>query len=191
VNIYSLTPDMAKSLNIANAQGVLVSQVTEGSAAANAGIRAGDVITSINGQNIKSNGELRNAIGLSRVGDKLDVALIRDRKPLHLTAVITELPAPAASAARGAPAAVATGVVHPGLAGATLADAADGGVEIRAVEPRSSAAQMFRKGDLIEGVNGQAIASLKDLRAVARRGGALELKVRRGNATVVVPLPAP
>ena len=103
VNIYSLTPDMAKSLNIANTQGVLVSQVTEGSAAANAGIKPGDVITSINGQNIKSNSELRNAIGLSRVGDKLDVALIRDRKPMHLTATITELPAPTASAALGSP----------------------------------------------------------------------------------------
>jgi Do/DeqQ family serine protease len=191
VNIYSLTPDMAKSLNIANTQGVLVSQVTEGSAAANAGIKPGDVITSINGQNIKSNSELRNAIGLSRVGDKLDVALIRDRKPMHLAAVITELPAPS-STARGNPAAVDSGVVHPGLAGATLADAAEGGgVEIRAVEPRSAAAQMFRKGDLIEGANRQTIANLKELRAVARRGGALELKIRRGNQIVLVPLRTP
>ena len=192
VNIYSLTPDMAKSLNIAGQQGVLVSQITEGSAAANAGIKPGDVITSINGQTIKSNGELRNAIGLSRVGDKLDVALIRDRKPIHVTATITELPT-AASGARGGGAAPADpGVVHPGLAGATLADAADGGgVEIRAVEPRSAAAQMFRKGDLIEGANRQGIANLKELRTVARRGGALELKVRRGNTMVLVPLRAP
>ena len=98
VNIYSLTPDMAKSLNITNTQGVLVSQVTEGSAAEKAGIKPGDVITSINNQTIKSNSELRNAIGLSRVGDKLDVALIRDRKPMHVTAMITEIPTTAATA---------------------------------------------------------------------------------------------
>src|SRR6187397_269708 len=141
INVFSLTPDMAKSLNLPNTQGVLVSQVNDGSAAEKAGIRPGDVITSINGQGIKSNSELRNAIGLSRVGEKLDVALIRDRKPIHVTAVITELPSPTANARGGQAASNDTGAVHPGLVGATLADAADGGVEIRAVEPRSAAAQ--------------------------------------------------
>jgi serine protease DegQ len=174
-------------------QGVLVSQVTEGSAADKAGVKAGDVITSINGQSIKSNSELRNAIGLSRVGDKLDVALIRDRKPLHVTAVITELPvSPAVANPRGSSGATPdSNAVHPGLEGATLADAADGGVEVRAVEPRSVAAGLFRKGDRIEGANRQTIANLKELREVAKRGGALVLKIRRGNAMVLVPLRAP
>jgi serine protease Do/serine protease DegQ len=192
VNIYSLTPDMAKSLNIDTTQGVLVSQVTEGSAAEKAGIKPGDVITTINNQTIKSNSELRNAIGLSRVGDELDVVLIRDRKPMHVTAIITELPAAATGGKRGSSgAAPDVGAVHPGLEGATLADADDGGVEVRAVEPRSTAAQAFRKGDRIEGANRQTIINLKELREVAKRGGALVLKVRRGNTMVLVPLRAP
>jgi Do/DeqQ family serine protease len=192
VNIYSLTPDMAKSLNITNTQGVLVSQVTEGSAAEKAGIKPGDVITSINGQTIKSNSELRNAIGLSRVGDKLDVALIRDRKPLHVSAIITELPVTTAGTKRsGTGAAPDVGPVHPGLEGATLADAADGGVEVRAIDPRSAAAQLFRKGDRIEGANRQTIANLKELREVAKRGGALVLRIRRGKEMVLVPLRTP
>jgi serine protease Do/serine protease DegQ len=194
VNIYSLTPDMAKSLNIPNTQGVLVSQVTEGSAAEKAGIKTGDVITSINGQTIKSNSELRNAIGLARVGDKLDVTLIRDRKATSVTAVITEPPAATITGgARGTPGATPdVGVIHPGLEGATLADAAaNGGVEVRAVEPRSAAAAGLRKGDRIEGVNRQTIGNLKELREVARRGGALVLTIRRGNAVVLVPLRAP
>jgi len=106
--------------------------------------------------------------------------------------VITEPPAASNGAAprdRVAPPGDA-GPIHPGLEGATLADA-DGGVEVRAVEPRSAAASGLRKGDRIEGANRQTISSLKELRDVARRGGALVLKIRRGNAVVLVPLRAP
>jgi serine protease Do/serine protease DegQ len=189
VSIYSLTPDTAKSLDIPNTQGVLVSQVSEGSAAEKAGIKPGDVITSINGQTIKSNSELRNAIGLSRVGDRLEVALIRDRKPMKVTAVIAEPPAAAITTSpRGNAGSNDNGLIHPGLEGATLADAPGGGVEVRAVEPRSLAAGSLRKGDRIEGVNRQAVANLKELRDVARRGGTLVLRIRRGNAVVLAPL---
>jgi Do/DeqQ family serine protease len=192
VNIYSLTPDMAKSLNIPNTQGVLVSQVNEGSAADKAGIKAGDVITSINGQTIKSNSELRNAVGLSRVGEKLDVALIRDRKPVHVNAVITELPATTATSSSKSGKSVDTASIHPGLAGATLADAPNGGVTVRAVEARSAADQArLRSGDRIEGANSRNIANLEELREAAKRGGTLVLTVRRGNAIVLLPLRVP
>jgi len=193
VNIYSLTPDMAKSLGLTNVQGVLVSQVTEGSAAEKAGIKTGDVITNINGATIKSNSELRNAIGLARVGDKLEVALLRDRKPMNVTAIITEPPAATSTTGKSSSGATPdSGVIHPGLEGATMADVPNnGGVEVRAVEPRSAAAAWLRKGDRIEGANRATIGNLKELREVARRGGALVLKIRRGNAVVLVPLRAP
>jgi serine protease Do/serine protease DegQ len=193
VNIYSLTPDMAKSLNIPNTQGVLVSQVNEGSAADKAGIKPGDVITSINGQVIKSNSELRNAIGLSRVGEKLDVALIRDRKPMHVTAVITELPATTGSTPGKTGSGVDTSTIHPGLAGAALADAPNGsGVTVRSIEPRSAAdLARLRAGDRIEGANSKPVTNLADLRETARRGGTLVLTVRRGNAVVLLPLRVP
>jgi serine protease Do/serine protease DegQ len=196
VNIYSLTPDMAKSLNIPNTQGVLVSQVSEGSAAEKAGIKPGDVITSINGQVIKSNSELRNAIGLSRVGEKLDVALIRDRKPIHVTAVITELPTTTGSTpgkSGGASGSTDTATIHPGLAGAALADAPNAaGVTVRSIEPRSAAdLARLRAGDRIEGANSKPVAGLADLREAAKRGGTLVLTVRRGNAVVLLPLRVP
>ncbi len=194
VNIYSLTPDMAKSLGLTNVQGVLVSQVSEGSAAEKAGIKTGDVITNINGMTIRSHSELRNAIGLARVGDKLDVMLLRDRKPMNVTAIITEPPAVTNNAGAATPGNTTpdTGVIHPGLQGATLADLPNnGGVEVRAVEPRSAAAAWVRKGDRIEGANRATIGNLKELREVAKRGGALVLMIRRGNAVVLVPLRAP
>jgi Do/DeqQ family serine protease len=193
INVFSLTPDMAKSLNLPNTQGVLVSQVNDGSAAEKAGIKPGDVITSINGQNTKSNTELRNAIGLTRIGEKLDVALIRDRKPLHVTAVIADPPAAsAASAPKPSTAGADSASIHPGLAGATLADAPEGGVQVRAVEPRSAAEQArLRPGDRIEAVNSKNVTNLAQLRDVAKKGGTLVLTIRRGNSVVLVPLRVP
>src|SRR5450755_4282344 len=68
VHIVTLTPDIADSLGSKDAQGALVQEVVEGSAADKAGVRAGDVITSVNSQAVKSAAELRNRIGLMRVG---------------------------------------------------------------------------------------------------------------------------
>jgi S1-C subfamily serine protease len=93
-----VTAGIAHSLGLSSVSGALVSQVIEGSAAEAAGIRTGDVITTVNGQPVKSNSELRNAIGLLRVGDKVEVGLVRDGKPLRVTAVIASPPAPPAVA---------------------------------------------------------------------------------------------
>ncbi len=91
VNIQTLTPDIAQSMDLDdNVQGALVSQVVEGSAAEKAGIKAGDIITAINGRPVKDAGALRNSIGLLAIGEKVDVAVLRDGKPRRVTAVVSE-----------------------------------------------------------------------------------------------------
>ena len=196
INIYSLTPDLAKSLGLESTQGVLVSQVAEDSAADKAGIRAGDVVTAINDKPVRSSTDLRNAIGLLRVGERIDVAIIRDGRPRRVTALIPDpTPQQTTSDAGGANAAptAGAGAIHPQLRGAVLADAAEGGVLVRSIEPRSPAAlaQALRAGDRIEAVNRQRVPNLARLQALARGGGPLVLTVRRGNAIVLVPLRAP
>src|SRR5580693_5527237 len=59
INIYTLTPDIARSLGLTKVRGALVSEVVGGSAAEKAGMHTGDVITAVNGQSVKSNAELR------------------------------------------------------------------------------------------------------------------------------------
>jgi serine protease Do/serine protease DegQ len=181
VSMYTVTPDIAHSLGLPSAVGALVSQVVEGSPADHAGIRTGDVITSVNGQPVKSNSELRNTIGLLRVGDKVDIGLLRDGKPLRVSAVIadttTELSA-------------GLGSIHKSFEGAVLGDAPDaGGALVRSVEPGSAAAQAgLRAEDVIVGANRGRVSSVHELRERAKGAAVLVLEVRRGATVLLVPL---
>jgi Do/DeqQ family serine protease len=183
VSMYTVTPDIAQSLGLANAQGALVSQVVDGSPAEKAGIHTGDVITSVNGQPVKSNGELRNAIGLMRVGDKVEIGLLREGKPLHVTAVIADTSTPQASAATPEG-------IHKAFEGATLVDAPDaGGALVKGVEPGSAAAQVgLRNNDVIIGANRGKVSTVQQLKDRAKTSAVLVLEVRRNNAIVLIPL---
>jgi Do/DeqQ family serine protease len=183
VSMYTVTPDIAQSLGLPNAQGALVSQVVDGSAAEKAGIRTGDVITSVNGQPVKSNGELRNAIGLLRVGDKVEIGLLREGKPLHVTATIADTSTPTAGTA-------APEGIFKAFEGATLVDAPDsGGALVKAVEPASAAAQVgLRNNDVIIGANRSKVTSVQQLKDRAKNAAVLVLEVRRNKAIVLIPL---
>ena len=181
VSMYTVTPDIAQSLGLPSAQGALVSQVIDGSPAQKAGIHTGDVIISVNGQPVKSNGELRNAIGLLRVGDKVEIGLLRESKPLHLTAIIADTTAPQAGPAES---------IHKAFEGATLGDAPDdGGAVVKSVEAGSAAAQSgLRANDVIVGANRGKVTSLQQLRDRAKGASVLVLEVRRGNTVILIPL---
>src|SRR5690348_6995561 len=174
VSMYTVTPDIAHSLGLANAMGALVSQVVEGSPAEKAGIHTGDVITSVNGTPVKSNSELRNSIGLMRVGDKVEIGLLREGKPLHLTAVISDTTTPQAGTA-------APEGIYKAFEGATLVDAPDGGgALVKGVEPGSAAAQVgLRNNDVIIGANRSKVSSVQQLKERAKNASVLVLEVRR------------
>jgi len=178
VNIYTVTPDDAQALGASDIHGAVVSQVFDGSAAEGAGIKTGDIITSINGQPVRTAAELRNTIGLLRAGDRVDVAFLREGKPRKVTATITE-----ASESESAD----TGQINRGLVGAELADG-DAGVVVKTVEATSLAAQAgLRANDVIVAVNRTPVASLKELREQAKGARTLWLDVRRaGRALLIV-----
>ncbi len=182
VSVLSLTPDYRKSLGLADdVQGALVSQVAEGSAAARAGIQAGDVITTLRGQAVKGAAELRNAIGMLKVGDSVDISLLRDGKPRRVTAVLREV----------AQLADATSI-HPALTGADLVEAPEGsggGVIVRGVRPGSPAEQAgFRADDRIVAVNRSRITSLAQLREVTKDQASMLIQLQRGNQALILPL---
>lgn len=195
VTIAPVTPDIAQALGIASNGGALITQVAKESAAARAGLQAGDVVTALNGRKVKSAAELRNAIGLLRVGDKVQVALLREGKSRTVTAEIADPAAATTAAASSEPGSLPEGAQHRGLEGAQLEDAPDngGGVLVRNVAPNSRAANAgLRQDDVIVAANGVRIPNTAALsaawRAAAARGGnTLVLQVRRsGDITILV-----
>jgi serine protease Do/serine protease DegQ len=180
VNIQTLTPDIAKSMDLDNVQGALISQVVEGSAAEKAGIKAGDVVTAVNGKPVKDAAALRNAIGMLSIGERVDVALLRDGKPRRVTAVIGDRDTVAESAASS---------LHSGLEGADLADAQGGGVLLRAVADGSPAAQRgLRANDVILAVGRTRVANLAEFRRATEGQPAFVVQIRRGSAMLVIPI---
>jgi serine protease Do/serine protease DegQ len=180
VNIQTLAPEIAQSMGLPeNTQGALVSQVVDGSAAERAGVKAGDVITAVNGRPVKDAGGLRNAIGLINVGEKVDLSLLRDGKPRRVTAVVSERDQAAEAKATGA---------HPGLAGADIVDG-QGGVLIRSVAEGSPAAQRgLRTNDVILQVGRTRVATVDEFRRATADQPAFVLTLRRGSAVLVIPI---
>jgi Do/DeqQ family serine protease len=179
VNVVTLTPEYADNLGVKDAQGALVSQVLQGSAADGAGIKAGDVITSVNGQSVKSGAELRNRIGLLRIGESVDIGYLHDGKPVHASATVQARSDVEESAQD----------LHRALEGAELNDAQGGGVNVRSIAPGSPASQLgLLPNDLIVQVNRSHVQTLKDLRAAMKDVSSALLSVRRGGALILIPL---
>jgi serine protease Do/serine protease DegQ len=180
VSIQTLVPEIAQSMGLPEStQGALVSQVVDGSAAERAGVKAGDVITAVNGRPVKDAGGLRNAIGLLSVGEKVDLSLLRDGKPRRVTATVSERDEAAEAKATGA---------HPGLAGADIVDG-QGGVLIRSVAEGSPAAQRgLRTNDVILQVGRTRVATVEEFRRATADQPAFVLTLRRGSAVLVIPI---
>ena len=191
VTIAPVTPDVAEALALKNTGGALITQIAKDSAAARAGLRAGDIVTALNGRNIKSAAEFRNAIGLLRVGEKVEITLLRDGQNRKVTAEVADPSTQTAgdpADARNVP----EGSQHPALEGAQLEDGSQGGVLVRGIAPGSPAANAgLRANDVIVAANGVRLSSRADLsatwRASANRGGStVVLQIRRGGETAIV-----
>jgi S1-C subfamily serine protease len=178
VNIYNVTPDIAKEFGLTESSGALVAGVAQGSAADRAGVKTGDIITSINSVTMKDAAELRNTIGMLRVGDKVEIGLLRDGKPRKVTALIAE---------RGDLETANAVDINKGLDGAELSDASDGGILVKTVQEGSPAAQNgLRANDLIVGVGRTPVTNSKAFKEAAKNANVLVLNVRRGNTVQLI-----
>jgi serine protease Do len=91
VSIQPVTPDLAKSFRLADANGALVSSVITGSPAMKAGIKPGDVIVDYNGARVATSQGLPRVVADTPVGREVPVTVIRDGKRLTLTVKVSQL----------------------------------------------------------------------------------------------------
>jgi serine protease Do len=89
-DLQTLTPDLAGGLGLSDSAGVVVADVEEGSPAARAGLRIGDVIASINGMPVDNVALFTLSLYLRTQGDKVNLKVLRGSKELNLDVPVLE-----------------------------------------------------------------------------------------------------
>jgi len=184
VYIQDLTPQLAKAFDMNNLRGVVVSQIMPQSPAAEVGLKAGDVITSVNGRDVENSSDLKNIIGLLRVGRKVDLVIVRNGREKRLSVVVTEQEQATIDGAK----------LSKRLTGAILGVVSEDGnwservegIEVVSVEPDSLAWQTgLREKDIILSVNRVLVRDFRELKqALKRSRRGLLINVRRGDGAL-------
>ena len=171
-----LNSELAKAMKVDAQRGAFVSQVLPQSSAAKAGVKAGDVIVSLNKKPISSFAALRAEVGSLPVGTKMELGLLRDGKPVTVNIELQQSTQDK----------VASATIYTGIEGADLSNIeANGqkGVRVDAVKPGSAAARIgLKKDDVILGVNQQPVTNLGELRKILDgKPSVLALNIQRGD----------
>jgi Do/DeqQ family serine protease len=165
VTIQLITPDMAQAMNLASTKGALVASVEDGSPAAKAGLKQGDVITQFNGKDVADNNQLRNRVANTLPGTKVPVTVLRDGRTETMDVTLGELETSKSNARRNSSGERS----GEGRFGMTL-QSGDDGVTIADVDPNGVAAESgLRQGDVITKVNGKRVTSAAEVKSALDR----------------------
>jgi serine protease Do len=209
VQIESLSDEEAKALGLPNSNGALVTDVVEGSPAAKAGIKRGDVVLKLNGVAVRDNRELSRRIAALQVGQTAKFTLWRDNKQIEISVVIAKRERVAEAEIDTTPKLTSLGLGLQAISAAVRTEfsfnkEADG-VVIMDLDPTSdAAARGLRVGDRIVGVGSDKITSLTDVnlaieqaKSLKRESVLLFVEMQSGGRARVpvkltgLPIPAP
>jgi serine protease Do len=182
----AVTAEIARSLGLARPEGVLIAQVHPRSPAAQAGIRRGDVVVSVDGFEVADSNALRYRVATRRPGDMVSVRYWRDgavqtaslRVALPPDDSRNETTIGGANPMQGARVANIT----PALADEMQMDLMASGVVVLAIADASAADRFgFEQGDVIRQVNGARIQTVAELRRALDSAGAWQIALQRGD----------
>jgi Do/DeqQ family serine protease len=188
VNIATITPEIAESYALDATSGALITLVADDSAAENAGLLIGDVIVTVDAEPIEGAESLRNAIGLLRPGDSVEVGFIREGAEQTITAILGEANPPADEQQQ-------LSSVDPVFEGAEIvtSDERGGnsngvvGLLVTQVQSGSPAAlRGLRSNDIITHINRQRTRSVSEAIDIIESARSVILQVQRGNRSALV-----
>ncbi|HTM60968.1 MAG TPA: DegQ family serine endoprotease [Burkholderiales bacterium] len=191
VGIQDVNASLAQSFGLEKPQGALVSQVEPGGPADKAGLKPGDVILAYNGRALSGSNELPALVANTKPGTKANVDVWRNGKKETIALTVGELKADKTAQNEDT-----QGGEHGrlGLAVRPLTpderkqlNGTAGLLVQQATGPAARAG--IRQGDVITAVNGTPVKSVDDLkRATEKSKGSVALLVKRGEASIFVPL---
>jgi len=191
VYIQDVTPEIAKQFHLNETRGALIGDVSAETPGARAGLKRGDVILALNGQEISGANELRLQISQTPPGTPVKLKVWRDGKTQDTNLTLGELPEKAEKASMGEEGGGALeGVdvenVTPEIAQQLGLKANAHGVVVTSVDPSSAAGSVgLRQGDVIQEVNHKPVTNVEEFRRAmtgAEKQSAL-LLVNRGGVT--------
>ncbi|KQY90666.1 Do family serine endopeptidase [Pelomonas sp. Root1444] len=188
VTLQDLSAPLAASFGLNAPDGALVSSVQPGSAAAKAGLKAGDVITSVDGEPVRVAGDVSSRVGLARPGDKLKLELWRDKNRVTETVSLgrAERDRQEASAApEGGSLGLALRPLErqelrgSGLDHGLLIERVTGPAQLAGVQP----------GDVLLALNGKPVQDVEEVRAALKSSPKqVALLVSRDGQQIFVPV---
>ncbi len=188
VRIQEITPAMAKALNLGDQHGALVADVDQGSPAAKAGLKEGDIVIEYNGKAVTSSRDLLFDVAGTASGSSSRITVLRDGQKLTFNVTVGERPEETAENSEGAssekPAQLGITVENltPDTARQMNLRSSDGVLvtEVKAGGPADEAA--LQPGDVIHEINHKPVHNTADLLAVTRtlrNGATVLLRVER------------
>jgi serine protease Do len=195
VMIQDITPELAESFGLKQTSGVLVGDVVQDGPADKAGLKRGDIITTLNGKDLENAHTLSRLVASTAPNTPITLKVLRDGKNKEIKITIGTMPEEAPETPSGEEKS-AWGLTVQNLT-ADIAqrfgwDENERGVVISDIQPGSAAAEgKLRPGDLIQEVNRQKIQNLRDYNQALqklKKGESLLLLIKRGKNTFYVAL---